>query len=542
MAEDTPPPAWGENVAESTANQRTFHGETQQTGSLTGKRLGDYHLGKLLGRGGMADVYWAYDETLMREVAVKVLSSSLALDPDYVARFRAEARRVAAFSHPHLVPVYHAGEENVEGQRRLYLVMPLLHESLDDLLKREGKLPLAHAVRLVLQVADGLQAAHHYGLVHRDVKPGNILLDTEGQALLADFGLAREVRRGSHVTSRQPWGTPEYMAPEQLHDDEIDQRVDIYALGVVLYELLTGKRPFDGQTAYDIAAHALTAPLKPPSAHDPSIPAALDRIILKALSRDPGARYPSMAEFALALHHAISQQTGESADFASVVTLPLPDRFWSSPLPSQSMVPPSRRRSLRWLIPPILLLTAASLAGTLLARQYSGRDTHQTTSSSGAGSIVQVSPTSPNNLGSNQTPQPSLGATPAATMETTSTPYAQPTATATAAYVTTLTIAPTPLVLTPISGKSKTCSATQTVTNNTTATIGWAWQQQAVPGFHFQIDGGHAVGWPTATTSTPPNGQDTLVVTSDCKPQSVSYSILVKDSLGGQYSFDMTVQ
>jgi len=331
------------------------------------------------------------------------------------------------------------------------------------------------------------------------------------------------------------------MAPEQLHGGEIDQRVDVYALGVVLYELLTGKRPFDGQTAYDIAAHALTAPLKPPSAHDPSIPAALDRIILKALSRDPSARYPSMAEFALALHHAISQQTGESGDFASAVTLPLPDRFWSSPLISQSTVPPSRRQSPRWLIAPIMLLTAASLAGTLLALQHSGRDTHQTTNSSGVGPIVQVSPTSPNSLGSNQTPQPSLGATPEVTMAAIGTPNAQPTSTATA-YVTTLTIAPTPLVLTPISGTSKTCSATQTVTNNTTATIGWAWQQQAVPGFHFQIDGRHSVGWPTAATNTPPNGQDTLVVTSDCKPQPLSYTILVNDSLGGQYSFVMTVQ
>ena len=169
----------------------------------------------------MADVYWAYDAKLMRDVAVKVLASSLAQDPDYVDRFREEARRIAAFSHPHVVSVYHAGEVTLEGQRRLYLVMPLLHESLEDRLKREGKLPLAQAVRLALQVADGLQAAHRYGLVHRDVKPGNILLDTEGHALLTDFGLAREVRRGSHVISRQPWGTPEYMAPEQLQDDEM---------------------------------------------------------------------------------------------------------------------------------------------------------------------------------------------------------------------------------------------------------------------------------------------------------------------------------
>jgi serine/threonine-protein kinase len=543
MEDGKPPPAESENVADPTADQQASRA-MRQTDSLTGKRLGEYHLGKLVGQGGMADVYWAYDATLRRDIAVKVLSSWLAQDPDYVDRFREEARRIAAFSHPHVVAVYHAGEETLEGQRRLYLVMPLLHESLEDRLKREGKLPLTQAVGLALQVADGLQAAHRHGLVHRDVKPGNILLDTDGQAQLTDFGLAREMRRGARVVSQQPWGTPEYMAPEQLQGDVIDQRADIYALGVVLYELLTGKRPFDGQTAYDIAAHALTAPLKPPSAYVPAIPSALDNVISKALSRDPADRYPTMAEFALALRHAMSQQPEGNADFAAAATLPLPDRFWSEPLFSQPLfsqplLPPSRRRRLRWPVVSVLALSllTAGLAGSLLAMQHNGGDGHQATSMSGADPNVQVSPTDPGSLGSVQTPQSTSDATPGAAA--TSTPYAQPTSTAPAA---TLTIAPTSLVLTPVSGKPKTCGATQTVTNTTSSTVGWNWQKPPVSGLHIQIDGRPTVSWPTATTSTPPGGQDTLVVTADCKPQPVSYTVLVNDSLGGQYSFTMTIQ
>jgi eukaryotic-like serine/threonine-protein kinase len=517
----------------------------QQTDSLTGKRLGDYHLGKLVGQGGMADVYWAYDAPLRRDVAVKVLASALAQDSDYVDRFREEARRIAAFSHPHVVAVYHAGEETLEGQRRLYLVMPLLQESLEDRLKRDGKLPLTQAVGLALQVADGLQAAHRHGLVHRDVKPGNILLDTEGHALLTDFGLAGEVRRGARV-SQQPWGTPEYMAPEQLQGDVVDQRADIYALGVVLYELLTGQRPFDGQTAYDIAAHALTAPLKPPSAYVPAIPSALDSVMRKALSREPADRYPTMAEFASALRHAMSQQPEGNADFATAATHPLPDRFWSEPLRSQPLLPPSRRRSLRWPLVSVLAISllTASLAGAFLAMQQSGRGAHQATSLSGAGADMQASPTGAGSLGSIQTTQPTSNATPDATPRgtpsATTTPYAQPTSTASAAP---LTIAPTSLVLTPSSGKvKKTCSATQTVTNTISSTVGWNWQQPPVPGLHIQIDGRPPVSWPSATTIIQPGGQDTLVVTADCKPTQVSYTILVNDSLGSQYSFTMTVQ
>ena len=564
MAKRTPPPETkhGQDVVPLQFAWHVPHQsrhETQHPHALTGQRLGDYDLGTLLGVGGMADVYWAHDRILMRDVAVKVLSSSLAEDDTYVDRFRTEARRVAALRHPHLVPVYHAGEDRVKGQRVLYLVMPLLRESLEDVLQRTSHLAPAEAVRVVLQIADGLNAAHRHGLIHRDVKPGNILLDAEGQAALADFGLAREVWRPANVATQQPWGTPEYMAPEQFHNTAIDQRADIYALGVVLYELLTGKRPFEGGSAYDIAAQALTGSLTPPSTYDAAIPPALEHVVLTALAREPGDRYPNMAAFALALRQAQAaslhpgnedpgnEDPGTGVLFTAAVTVPLPDHFWSSahsamPSAIPLVVHRNRQRSRRWLLVFGVAATVVvvSLAGVVSALQNRGQDpqSHYPSTIHGTAPIGQASQTT---VGG-----PVPGQTPQATLAATNTPYAQSTAaarpTATPAPAAPLAIAPTPLVLTPSAANVKTCIATQTIRNNTTSSVGWAWQPPTVGGFHFQINGGPSVGWPTATINTPPGGQATLVATADCKPQAISYAVLIKDSLGGQYTFVMTLQ
>jgi len=224
-------------------------------GELQGQQLGVFVLQSLLGSGGMAEVYRAFDPRLNRMVAVKVLPPILSADPNYVTRFRTEARRVAALNHPHIVPVYHYGEDLVKRQQLLYQVMPILRESLRDRLDREGTLPLAEAGRIVVEIASALEAAHEMGLVHRDVKPENILLDQKGKAMLTDFGIAREamfVRRPGVMQTLAatglPVGTPEYMAPEQLRNGPVDQRADIYGLGAVLYELLTGVVPHDAET------------------------------------------------------------------------------------------------------------------------------------------------------------------------------------------------------------------------------------------------------------------------------------------------------
>ncbi len=240
----------------------------RESGRLTGETLGGFHLARLLGAGGMAEVYRAIDATLEREVAIKVLPPSLADDPQYVQRFRDEARHVAALNHPNIVPIYGFGEE----RGLFYLVMPLEPGSLRDLLARERTLRPQRAVDIALQLASALTAAHALGIVHRDVKPENVLLSSSGDALLTDFGIARDLatlrQQGAARTlaaSGLPVGTPEYMAPEQLRGESLDQRADEYALGAVIYEMLTGRAPHEANTPYGVAVLVETEPVTPPS-------------------------------------------------------------------------------------------------------------------------------------------------------------------------------------------------------------------------------------------------------------------------------------
>ena len=277
-------------------------------GSLVGKQLGDFQLQGLLGAGGMAEVYRGFDVKLKRQVAVKILPAAMANDAGYVQRFKTEAQRVAALNHPHIVPVYHFGED---GQL-LYHVMPILKESLRDRLDREVTLTPQDAVRLVVQIASALSVAHAAGLVHRDVKPENILLDDKGEAYLTDFGIARPVMptrvgRAAQTLSATglPVGTPEYMAPEQLRGEPMDQRADIYALGAVLYELLTGHAPHEADTPYEVAALSLMGKIDPPSVLVPGIPEELEDVIMIALASDPAARYPDASSFAFAARRSV---------------------------------------------------------------------------------------------------------------------------------------------------------------------------------------------------------------------------------------------
>ncbi len=288
-------------------------------GALTGSILGGFKLISLLGAGGMAEVYRGYDPQLHREVAVKVLTGDVSRDPQYVARFRSEAQRVAALSHPNIVPVFHFGEE----RNLCYLVMPVLKESLRDRIVREGALDPVEAVALAVEVAEALDVTHRHGLVHRDVKPENILLNDEGRPLLSDFGIAQhvEVLRDATVArtlsaTGLPIGTPEYMAPEQLRGAAADQRVDVYGLGAVLYELLTGRVPHEGATPYDVAARALTeAPLSP-AKYNPALWPALANVILGAVASNPDQRYPDMSRLVEALRRAVVTRDDASVSSA----------------------------------------------------------------------------------------------------------------------------------------------------------------------------------------------------------------------------------
>ncbi len=292
-------------------------------------------------------------------------------------RFREEAKRVAALNHPHIVPIYAFGQDEERGH--LYHVMPVLHGSLRDRLLQESHLPPDEAVRLVQQIASALGAAHALGLVHRDVKPENILLDAEGNALLTDFGIARPLtalrQAGvARTLSRtgMPVGTPEYMAPEQLRAVSlVDQRVDVYALGAVLYELLTGTPPHEADSPFEVAALALSAPILPPSQRTPQVWPTLDHVVLKALAREPANRYPDMQSFSAALEAA---QRHHSAARERAVAMPPPFMRLLAPLQG---VWPTRGKRGRWIavlaLAVLLLVAAAGSALVVLSREGSAR-------------------------------------------------------------------------------------------------------------------------------------------------------------------------
>jgi serine/threonine protein kinase, bacterial len=270
---------------------------------VEGTSFGRYRLIELLGRGGMGEVWRAHDTaTNNRTVAIKLLPAQLAADPTFVARFRREADAAAQLNNPHIIPIHTYGE--IDG--RLYVDMRLvegrdLHGVLAD-----GPLAPARAVRVIEQVAKALHAAHKIGLVHRDVKPSNILLDEDDFAYLIDFGIARAASDAPLTSSGGVIGSWHYMSPERMQAGQVDARADIYALACVLYECLTGSTPFPGNnTEQQITAH-LTAPPPRPSITDPDVPATFDPVIAKGMAKDPDQRYASTVELARAAHAAIT--------------------------------------------------------------------------------------------------------------------------------------------------------------------------------------------------------------------------------------------
>jgi serine/threonine protein kinase len=282
---------------------------TQEDGALTGQRLGNYVLLDLLNVGGMAEVYRGRDVTNNRDVAVKVLPPMLAADPQYVERFKYEAALVGKLAHPNIVPIEYYGEEGPY----LYLVMPLLDGSLRDILNRGERLHPADAIFAGIQIASALAAVHALGLIHRDVKPDNILF-SKGRVLLTDFGITRRIeaeRTGKVPTlagTGLPVGTPQYMAPEQLDGQQhVDHRADLYALGAVLYELLAGRPPHVADGPYAVAARVLHDPIEPPSQLNPALWPELDAVVMRALARDPADRYANAASMRDALQRVDQQ-------------------------------------------------------------------------------------------------------------------------------------------------------------------------------------------------------------------------------------------
>ncbi len=299
---------------------------------LIGRNLGRYHLEALLGAGGMGQVYRARDPGLDRQVAVKVLAATLAQESGYLERFQREARAAGKLSHPNIVPVYDVGEQD----GLMYLVMQLVPGgTLREYLARRGALPLGEAISILEQVASALQHAHERGLIHRDVKPANILMSSDGRALLADFGIVRVTQNNETALTRMGAfvGSPEYAAPEMVLGQSADQRVDIYALGVMAYQMLAGRLPFTGLNPMALLVqHAQEQPPSPRS-FNPAISPAVEAVILKAMAKAPAARYQSAIEMVQALKAATGGQT------LATQAAPPPAQQ-PTPVPGQRPTPP----------------------------------------------------------------------------------------------------------------------------------------------------------------------------------------------------------
>ena len=255
--------------------------------------LGQYQLIEAIGHGGMATVYKAYQPSLERFVAVKVLLSNR--DPQFAVRFKREARAIAALQHHNILPIYDYGEQD----GLLYFVLQYVENGLTLHDQLGAPLAPAQALRLIGHVLAALEYAHARGVIHRDLKPANILLPAPNWALLADFGIAKLLNDSQHLTMTGfIIGTAAYMAPEQAAGRPIDARTDLYSLGVVLYEMLTGRVPFDSDTPMAVLTkHVYEAP-PPPRTLNPNLPPALEAMLLRALAKDPAARYQSAGEMA----------------------------------------------------------------------------------------------------------------------------------------------------------------------------------------------------------------------------------------------------
>jgi len=312
----------------------TREGENEMAlASLEGQTLGKYRVLEPLGRGGMARVYRAYHPQLDRYVAIKVLRSDLVEEGEFLPRFRREARAVAALRHPNIVQVFDSDARD----DIYYIVLELLEGDtlktrLNDYRVRGESIPLGEMARVLLDVLDGLAYAHSEGMIHRDIKPANILLTKHGQAVIADFGIARIVGGARHTMSGALMGTLDYMAPEQGMKGQSDARSDIYSLGIVLYEMLTQRTPFEADTPLAVLLKHINDPLPLPRKIDPTIPESFERIVLKSLSKDPDDRYQSAEEVVQALRQA-AEETG--IELPARISLPL--SFTTAEVPSESV-------------------------------------------------------------------------------------------------------------------------------------------------------------------------------------------------------------
>src|SRR6266498_145146 len=413
----------------------TFEGQTMGPRILAGR----YEVGRLLGAGEMAEVYEGHDRLLARRMAIKILLSQYAHDPAFLERFRREAQSAASLPHPNIVSVFDTGSDGDTW----FIVMELVAgNTLRDLIHLHGPVHPARAAEICSEVAGALAVAHARGIVHRDVKPGNVMLTTEGKVKVMDFGIARATAVPSITQTSAVVGTAQYIAPEQAQGLEADARTDVYALGCCLYEMVTGQVPFSGPMPVAIAYRHVREEPTPPRALNPDVPPPLERVCLKAMAKRPEDRYQTAAEMQRDLERV---RVGEPVTVAG----PLPSQQTTQAIGAAGYgeaatsllgaggtvagtraaryaegVPEQRRGSLGWVLAAILALVVVGLAAFFITRAV--------TSPSTSPSTTVTTPTTPPTSAPTTTEPPTTPTTQPPT-----TPTTRPPTTATTKGITT---------------------------------------------------------------------------------------------------------
>jgi eukaryotic-like serine/threonine-protein kinase len=330
-----------------------------------------YEVGEVLGYGGMAEVHHGLDTRLGREVAIKMLRADLARDATFQMRFSREAQNAAALNHPAIVAVYDTGEERgALGEALPYIVMEFVNgRTLKEVLTAEGPLQPRRALEISADICAALEFSHRHGIIHRDIKPGNVMLTRTGQVKVMDFGIARALASGASTMTQTSAviGTAQYLSPEQARGEQVDARSDVYATGCVVYELLTGRPPFVGDNPVSVAYQHVREDAKPPSTVNRDVTPDVDAIVLKALAKNPLNRYQSAAEMRADLLRAaagrpvMATPIMRDAPTAIVNTPPRVGPYGARPTTPARVGDPQRRRTSTWVMVTLTVLGLAAL-------------------------------------------------------------------------------------------------------------------------------------------------------------------------------------
>lgn len=366
---------------------------------MIGRKLGNYEIVEELGRGGMAVVYRAYQPSLNRHVAIKVLAPQLSFDQQFVERFQREARAAAKLRHPNIVVIHDVARQ----QDTYYIVMEMLEgRTLKQLIEDKGSLPPERAARIVEQVAGALDYAHEQGFVHRDIKPANIFVGKNDHTTLTDFGIAKAASETQHLTrTGMLIGTPEYMSPEQAEGGAVDYRTDLYALGIVLYQMLAGRAPFQSTTPHATLHAVIYEPPPPLRQLRPDLSPAIESVVMRSINKQPAQRFQSGSEMVAALKASLAGRPAVAVQ---------------APPQSTQTLSAQRRSPVAWIVAALALILVIVLAAAFLLL---GGDGEQGTPTTAATSIVI-----------RDTPAVTVGATatePASTVEPTATQAGAPT-------------------------------------------------------------------------------------------------------------------